>query len=150
MQDMLNLMWSDNPLLSRLFVSLLVLASILTTALALYHIWRYRVFETAALERLKGTLQRWQTEQQGSSQELVQLGALKQATPSTSLIHRRLLTIERMRVTNVKVNFEALQRITFAAESSRLGLRAPAFAVGFSCCWDSSVQSPACVWRCRD
>jgi biopolymer transport protein ExbB/TolQ len=131
MQDIVNLMWWDNPVLSRLFVSLLVLASILTTALALYHIWRYRVFETAALERLKGSLRRWQTEQQGSSQELVKLDALKQATPSVSLTHRRLLTIERMRVSNVKVNFEALQQITLAAESSRLGLRTPAFAVSF-------------------
>lgn len=131
MQDIVNLMWSDNPVLSRLFVSLLVLASILTTALALYHIWRYRVFETAALERLKGSLRRWQTEQQGSSQELVKLDALKQATPSVSLVHRRLLTIERMRVSNVKVNFETLQQITLAAESSRLGLRTPAFAVSF-------------------
>jgi len=131
MQDIVNLMWSDNPVLSRLFVILMVLASILTTALALYHIWRYRVFETAALERLKGSLRRWQTEQQGSSQELVKLDALKQATPSVSLVHRRLLTIERMRVSNVKVNFETLQQITLAAESSRLGLRTPAFAVSF-------------------
>jgi biopolymer transport protein ExbB/TolQ len=131
MRELVNIVWSENLLLGRLFISLVIVVSIIATVLAVYQIWRYRVFETSSLERLRALLQRWQKEQRGAQQELAKLDELKKATPPKSLIHHRLMTIERMRATNVKVDFEALQQITFAAESSQLGLRAPSFGVSF-------------------
>lgn len=131
MQELVNVIWSENSSLGRLFIILVVLTSIGAIVFAAIHIWRYRAFETSSLEKLKGLLQRWQKERRASLLELANLKELKQATPPLSLIHHRLLTIERMRATNVKVDLEALQQLTFAAESSRLGLRAPGFAVSF-------------------
>jgi hypothetical protein len=131
MQELVKIVWSENSSLGRLFIIMVALASIAATLLALRHIWRYRVLETASLERLKSLLQRWQRERRASLLELANLKELQQATPASSLIHHRLLTLERMRATNVKVDFEALQQLTFAAESSRLGVRAPGFAVSF-------------------
>jgi biopolymer transport protein ExbB/TolQ len=131
MHELINIIWSENSALGRLCIITVMLASSGATLLALKNIWRYRVFETASLERLKGLLQRWQKERRASLLELANLKELQQATPTQSLIHHRLLTLERMRATNVKVDFEALQQLTFAAESSRLGLRAPGFAVSF-------------------
>lgn len=131
MQELMNFVWSENSALGRFFIILVLLASIGATLLALYHIWRYRVAETSSLGRLKSMLQRWQKERRASQLELASLEELKRVTPPRSLAHHRLLTIERMRATNVKVDFEALQQLTFAVESSQLGLRAPSFAVSF-------------------
>ena len=131
MDKLANIALLVNFSLGWLFIVLVVLATIIVTGLALYHIWRYQIAETGSLERLKGLLKRWQAERRTSQEELVNLEELKRGTPPRSLIHHRLLIIERMRVTNVKVDFEALQQITFASESSRLGLRAPSFAVSF-------------------
>ena len=131
MREFINIIWSDNLLSGCIFICLVALSSVAAAALALYHAWRYRVVETAALERLQGSLHRWQKERQGRAQELVGMNELKRAALPGSLILHRLLTIERMRDANVKVDFEALQQVTYAAEAARLGLRAPAFSVSF-------------------
>lgn len=109
-------------------ILLVVLASIVATLFALYNIWRYEVRETKGLGQLQAALQRRQKE---AGQELVKLDELKKVTPSGSLVFLRLLTLERMRTANVKVDFGALQQITSAAESARPDLRVPAFAVRF-------------------
>jgi hypothetical protein len=131
MQELMNIVWSENLLPGRVFICLVGLASSLATLLALKHIRRYLVFEMGGLERLKSEIQRWQKEQRTSSQELVKLDELKKITLPLSLTRQRLHSIERMRTANVKVDLDALQQITFAAESSRLGLRLPGFAVSF-------------------
>jgi biopolymer transport protein ExbB/TolQ len=131
MQELLRIVWSDNTGLGLAFVFLVFVASAAATFFAARHASRYAVAESGSLEQLKGALERWKKEQRGSQQELAQLDVLKQATRPGSLIRHRLLTIERMRATNVKVDFEALQQITFAVESSRVGLRATGFAVSF-------------------
>ncbi|HWS99948.1 MAG TPA: hypothetical protein VN256_06860 [Pyrinomonadaceae bacterium] len=131
MGELINFVWSENSGLGRFFIVLVVLASIAATVFALYHIWRYRVAEMSSLGRLKSLLQRWQVERSASQLELANLEELKRVTMPSSLARHRLTTIERMRATNVKVDFEALQQLTFAVESSQLGLRAPSFAASF-------------------
>lgn len=131
MREFFNIIWSDNLTSGRVFICLVALSSVAAAALALYHAWRYRVVETQALERLRGSLQRWQKERRGTARELVGMDELKRAARPGSLILHRLLTIERMRDANVKVDFEALQQVTYAVEAARLGLRAPAFSVSF-------------------
>ena len=131
MQEFWSIFWSENTKLSFAFVILVFAASAAATALAVLHAARYALNESGSLEQLRDALGRWRREQRGSQQELARLDVLKKATRAGTLIQHRLLTIERMRATNVKVDFEALQQITFAAESSRVGLRAPGFAVSF-------------------
>jgi hypothetical protein len=131
MREFINIIWSDNLPPGRIFICLVALSSIAAAVLALYHTWRYRIVETGVLERVKGSLHRWQKERQGTAQELVSVAELKKVARPKSLIHQRLLTIECMRDANVKVDFEALQQVTYAAEAAKLGLRAPAFSVSF-------------------
>lgn len=131
MKEIIDIVWSENLALGRFFIVLVFLSTTVATVLALKHIWRYRGFETESLERLKVEIKRWQKERRASQQELARLDELKKVTPPRSLTHHRLLTIERMRATNVKVDLEALQQITFATESSRIGIRIPGFAVSF-------------------
>jgi hypothetical protein len=131
MEDLINIIWTSNTAAGVLSIVGVALASAAATLLAFYHAWRYAVAEAGSLNRVKASLQRWQKERGGDGRELAKLDELKKTAPAGSLIHLRVLSIERMRATNVKVDFEALQQITFAAEAGKPGLRAPGFAVGF-------------------
>ena len=123
-----------------LFVAIIGVLALVGVLAAFYHTHRYKRVEAAALQTVKGALQRLQQQSnsgeaaQGAAEvrQLIAPAELMSGLPSYTLIAERLTSIDRMRSAQVKLSVGALQQMTLAKEATRSWMSAPGLAANLS------------------
>ncbi len=153
MESLFNVIWEENTATGQTVIVLIGCLLTASLASALANLCRYALLEASALDTVIRRLGRWKeqrsserVEKTGESQEdseasieeevedcsLIDLSELRRGVPDNSIIGDRLRAIGQMRTSQVKVSVGVLQQLSIGRETSKLSLRLPEFAVGFS------------------